>query len=156
GLGNGTDSMHTTLFTAGGPIVQLPEHGHISLSFGGEYRKEDGDIVPTGVRVPDYLTENTAETTQGRTQATEGFGELTIVPIPGHDIAPHVEIDLGARAVRHQRYGNSLTYKAGGLFRTVHGIAARGTYATAFRAPSVADLFLGRTEHNTAAEDPCD
>jgi iron complex outermembrane receptor protein len=32
----------------------------------------------------------------------------------------------------------------------------RGTYATAFRAPSVADLFGGRTEHTPVVEDPCD
>jgi outer membrane receptor protein involved in Fe transport len=156
GLGNGTDTMHDTLATASGTIAHLPNHGEISLSLGGDYRKEDGDVVPTGIRVPDYLTEPTAETTQGRFHIFEGFGELSVVPISGHDIAQHVEIDLGLRALRHSRNGSVTTYKAGGLFRTVGGLALRGTYATAFRAPTVPDLFLGRTEVNTVAEDPCD
>jgi outer membrane receptor protein involved in Fe transport len=156
GLGNGTDSMHTTVFTANGKVAELPNHGDISLSFGGDYRDEDGDLIPTGIRVPGYLTDNVAETSQGRFHIYDGFGELAIVPISGNDIAKRVEVDLGARALSHSRYGSSLTYKAGGLFRTVNGIAARGTYATAFRAPTVPDLFLGRTESNPVAEDPCD
>ncbi|HEY6180339.1 MAG TPA: TonB-dependent receptor [Kofleriaceae bacterium] len=156
GTGNGTDTTHTTLATASGRIAELPNHGDISLSLGGDYRKEDGDIIPTGIRVPDYLTEPTAETTQGRFHIYEGFGELSVVPISGNDIAQHVEIDLGLRALRHSRNGSITTYKAGGLFRTVEGIAVRGTYATAFRSPTVPDLFLGRTEVNTVAEDPCD
>src|SRR5262249_17266017 len=64
--------------------------------------------------------------------------------------------DLGARVVHHDRYGSSLTYKLGGLFRTVGGIAARGTYATPVPAPSVPDLFLGRTQRIPPAQDPCD
>jgi outer membrane receptor protein involved in Fe transport len=86
----------------------------------------------------------------------EGYGELSVVPISGHPIAQWVELDLGARALRDSRFGRSLTYKLGGLFRTAYGVAARGTYATAFRAPSLFDLFGGRTEHTPFAEDPCD
>src|SRR5262249_37287796 len=155
-VGNGTDTMHTTLATASGQIAELPDHGNLSLSLGGDYRSEDGDLVPTGVRVPGYLSDNVAETTQGRFHILEGFGEAGIVPISGHDIAQWVELDLGARMLRHSRNGSTTTYKIGGLFRTAHGIAARGTYATAFRAPTVPDLFLGRTEHDAVAEDPCD
>jgi iron complex outermembrane receptor protein len=156
GVGNGTDIMHTTLATASGRIAELPNHGDISLSLGGDYREENGDLAPTGIRVPGYLSDNVAETSEGRFHIFDGFGELAIVPISGHDIAQRVELDLGARAVRHSRFGSSLTYKAGGLFRTVHGTAVRGTYATAFRAPTVPDRFLGRTESTPAAEDPCD
>ncbi|HET7503998.1 MAG TPA: TonB-dependent receptor, partial [Kofleriaceae bacterium] len=111
--------------------------------------KEDNPLM-------DYTTDNGAQPTEGRLRIYEGFGELAIVPISGHDIARHVELDLGARALHTSRFGSSVTYKAGGLFRTVHGIAARGTYATAFRAPSLADLFGGLTQRTPAAEDPCD
>jgi outer membrane receptor protein involved in Fe transport len=156
GVGNGTDNAHTTLATASGRIAELPNRGEISLSLGGDYRSEDGELVPTGVRVPDYSTDDVAETSKGRFRIFEGFGQLAIVPISGHEIAQRVEIDLGARAQRHSRYGSSVTYAAGGLFRTGYGLALRGSYATAFRAPTVPDLFLGRTERDITAEDPCD
>lgn len=44
----------------------------------------------------------------------------------------------------------------GALFRTVNGIAARGTYSTAFRAPSIGELFAGAADDFQSAEDPCD
>lgn len=156
--GRGRDSMRTLLATTGGRIAELPNHGDISLSLGGDYRYEVGSQLPPVVAsVGDgYTTDNVVKSTDGRFHIFEGFGELAIVPISGHDIAKRVEIDLGARALRHNRFGSSLTYKAGGLFRTVHGIAVRGTYATAFRAPSLPDTFGGLAERNPAAEDPCD
>jgi outer membrane receptor protein involved in Fe transport len=156
--GRGTDSMSTLLATAGGRVAELPNHGDISLSLGGDYRYEVGSQLPPEVASvgDDYTTDNVAKSSDGRFHIFEGFGELAIVPISGHDIAQWVELDLGARAVRHSRFGSSLTYKAGGLFRTVHGIAVRGTYATAFRAPSLPDIFGGLVERNPSAEDPCD
>jgi iron complex outermembrane receptor protein len=155
-IATGTDSMSTYLATASGRIAELPDHGEISLSLGGDARYEVGELIPAEVASTGYTTDNEAHDTSGRYHLLEGFGELAIVPITGGDIAQRVEIDLGARALQHSRFGSSLTYKAGGLVRTAFGIAVRGTYATAFRAPSVFDLFGGRTERMPAAEDPCD
>jgi outer membrane receptor protein involved in Fe transport len=156
--GSGTDSIGTLLATAGGRLAELPNHGDISLSLGGDYRHEVGtQITPSVASVgDDYSTDNVAKPTDGQFHIFEGFGELAIVPLSGDDIARRVELDLGARVLHHSRYGSSLTYKAGGLFRTVQGIAARGTYSTAFRAPTLPDIFGGQTERNPAAEDPCD
>jgi iron complex outermembrane receptor protein len=154
--GIGTNTMGTLRATAGGRVVDLPNHGDISLSFGADYRYEVGDHVPPDVAAVGYTTDDAAQRFHGRFRIFDGYSELSIVPISGHDIAQRVEIDLGARAVRHSRFGSSLTYKVGGLFRTVHGLAVRGTYATGFRAPSVPDLFGGQVERNPAVEDPCD
>ena len=154
--GQGTDTMRAVVATTSGRIARLPNHGEISLSLGGEYRDEIGERFPPDVAGAGSTTDDGAYATRGQLDSLEGFSELTIVPISGHDIARWVELDLGARVLRHSRHGANLTYKAGGLFRTVHGIAVRGTYATAFRAPTVPDLFGGRTERTSAAEDPCD
>jgi iron complex outermembrane receptor protein len=154
--GTGTDTIRTLVATATGQVAELPNRGDISLSFGGDYRYEVGSQVPAVVAGVGYTTDTVAHPSDGRFHIFEGFGELAIVPISGDDIAHRVELDLGARAFRHGRFGSSLTYKAGGLFRTVHGIAVRGTYATAFRAPSVPDIFGGTIERTPAAEDPCD
>jgi outer membrane receptor protein involved in Fe transport len=155
-VGEGSDTQRSVLVTAAGPITKLPNHGDISLSLGGDYRSETGKRFPPLVASAGNTTDSPADATQGQFQVFEGYGELTIVPISGHDIAQWVEVDLGARVLRHSRFGASLTYKAGALFRTRHGIAVRGTYATAFRAPSLFDLYGGRTERSPFAEDPCD
>jgi iron complex outermembrane recepter protein len=154
--GQGNDSQRSFLVTTGGRIAELPNHGDISLSLGSDYRSEVGNQYPPEVASLFNTTDNVATATEGRSRVFEGYGELTIVPISGHDIAHWVELDLGARVLRDSRFGSSLTYKVGGLFRTAYGIAVRGTYATAFRAPSLFDQFGGRTERTTFAEDPCD
>src|SRR6185436_6078498 len=51
---------------------------------------------------------------------------------------------------------NGATFKAGGLFRSKVGAAIRGTVSTAFRAPSVGELFQGRSDDFPEVEDPCD
>ncbi|HSR97801.1 MAG TPA: TonB-dependent receptor, partial [Kofleriaceae bacterium] len=151
----GSDAMYTALATASGPIAELPDHGGISLTLGTDYRREVGEQLAEVASVG-YSTDNAEGHSRGRFHMFEGFADLAIVPITGHEIAKRVELDLGARALYHNRFGSSLTYKATGLFRTVHGLAARATYATAFRAPSMPELFRGVSERNTTAEDPCD
>jgi outer membrane receptor protein involved in Fe transport len=155
-IGTGTDTVRTYLATASGRVAELPDHGEISLSLGGDARYEVGEHEPPEVASAGYTTDTEAHDTLGKFHLFEGFGELAIVPITGGDLARRVEIDLGVRALHHNRYGSSLTYKAGALVRTAGGIAVRGTYATAFRSPSVFDLFGGRTETLPAVEDPCD
>ena len=154
--GSGVDNMGTLLATATGQLVELPDHGAISLSLGGDARNETGQQAPPSVASAGYTTDNEAHATDGQFDVYDSFGELAIVPITGGDIARRVEIDLGARMIHHSRFGSNLTYKAGGLFRTLGGVAVRGTYATAYRAPSVFDLVGGRTETLPAVEDPCD
>jgi outer membrane receptor protein involved in Fe transport len=155
-VGTGTDTLHTYLASASGRVAELPDHGDISLSLGADARYELGEHIPAEVASSGDTTDVQVQDTRGRFHQFEGFGELAIVPVTGHEVAQRVEIDLGVHAIRSNRFGSSLTYKAGGLFRTVQGLAVRGTYATAFRAPAVFDLVGGRTERLPAAEDPCD
>jgi outer membrane receptor protein involved in Fe transport len=155
-VGQGSDTQRTFLVMTGGPIAKLPNHGDISLSLGGDYRAETGERFPPLLARVANTTDGSGDDTTGESRVLEGYGELSVVPISGHPIAQWVEIDLGARALRDRQFGGSLTYKLGGLFRTAHGVAVRGTYATAFRAPSLFDQFGGRTELNPTAEDPCD
>ena len=42
------------------------------------------------------------------------------------------------------------------LFRTIDGFAVRGTYSTAFRAPSINELYPGKADSVPATSDPCD
>jgi iron complex outermembrane recepter protein len=157
GLGDGTTNQRSALASARGRLLELPNQGDISLSLGASYRNERGVTHPE----PEARTGNTtdpmaAEATEGRYRAFDGYGELSIVPIAGHPIAQRAQLDLAARAFRADGFGSGVTYKAGGLFRTVYGLTARGTYSTGFRAPSIAESFTGRVERTPTAEDPCD
>src|SRR5262249_27586770 len=53
-------------------------------------------------------------------------------------------------------FGSGATGKVSGLVRTLGGVAVRGTYGTAFRAPNVSELFSGQADSFPLLTDPCD
>jgi hypothetical protein len=88
--------------------------------------------------------------------AFEGFSELSIVPYSGGDAIKWVEVNAAGRAYDYNTFGSGVTGKISGLVRTAGGIALRGTYGTAFRAPNVGELFAGQADAFLLLEDPCD
>ncbi|HET9627107.1 MAG TPA: TonB-dependent receptor [Kofleriaceae bacterium] len=161
-VGDGDDSITTVLATTQGRIARLPHHGEITGTFGVDYRDERGRNAPLNLASTGDTTDNPSSTpaqdTRGVFDLSEGFAELAVVPIVGApgEVAQRLEVDLGARVLYHNKFGGEATYKAGALFRSVQGLAARATYATAFRTPTFLDLFEGRTIRTPFVEDPCD
>jgi outer membrane receptor protein involved in Fe transport len=154
--GVGTNLMSVVHTGAGGRIAKLPNHGDLSAQLGADYRAEEGEQKPPSIASSANSSDNRALSTTGAYHTYEVYGELTAIPVAGLELARLVELDLGVRALNHSQFGKHLSYKAGGLFRTVQGLAARATYAKAFRAPSVRDTIGGTVERDVAAEDPCD
>jgi outer membrane receptor protein involved in Fe transport len=100
-------------------------------------------------------TGNAQAPTAGKYNVVEGFGEVSLVPISGQKYVDWVELNLAARGFHYDTFGSGVTWKAGALFRTINGIALRGTFSTAFRAPSIADLFQGTADSFPTNLDPC-
>jgi outer membrane receptor protein involved in Fe transport len=67
-----------------------------------------------------------------------------------------VELDAAARAFKYSTFGSGVTGKLSGLIRTVWGVAVRGTYGTAFRAPNIGELYSGQSDSFPSVPDPCD
>jgi outer membrane receptor protein involved in Fe transport len=156
GISSGFNEQRTALAQAHGKLVDLPNHGDISLAFGGDYRREAGAFTPDPLTSTGDTTGNAQAPTSGAYHAVEGFSELSIVPLSGLPYAQWVEANFATRAYDYNTFGSGATYKAGGLFRTAGGLAFRGTYSTAFRAPSIGELFQGRADSFPGVEDPCD
>ncbi|MBC7975361.1 MAG: TonB-dependent receptor [Myxococcales bacterium] len=156
GVRKGFNEQQTVLAQAHGPLVKLPNNGDLSIAFGGDFRKEAGGTTPDPLTATGDTTGNAQAPTEGSYNVVEGFGELSLVPVSGKKFAEWVELNFAARAFRYNTFGSGVTWKAGGLFRSVNGIAVRGTYSTAFRAPSVSELFQGKADSFPATADPCD
>ncbi|HEX3764019.1 MAG TPA: TonB-dependent receptor [Kofleriaceae bacterium] len=156
GVRNGFSEQQTALANAHGRLLTLPNNGDLSLAVGGDFRKESGGSTPDPVTANGDTTGNAATPTAGSYNVVEGFGELSLVPISGNAIADWLELSLAARAFRYSTFGSGMTWKTGALFRTVNGISIRGTYSTAFRAPSVIELYQGKQDGFPLTADPCD
>ena len=136
GTSRGFDEHQTVLAATHGRIATLPHHGELSAAVGADFHAEAAGFTPTGDSLGELQAPGKASD-----HAFEGFGELSLVPIRGERLADWVELDLAARGSHDASSGNGITWSAGGLFRPVPSFAVRGTYATAFRAPSPGEIF---------------
>ncbi|HEU4733846.1 MAG TPA: TonB-dependent receptor [Kofleriaceae bacterium] len=152
---SGLNEQHTAQATASGKLVDLPNHGDVSLAFGGDYRFERGANTPDPLTATGDTTGSVTAPTAGSYHAFEGFGELSIVPVSGLDYLKWVEIDAAGRAYDYNTFGSGVTGKLSGLVRTAGGVAVRGTYGTAFRAPNITELFAGQADAFLNLKDPC-
>jgi outer membrane receptor protein involved in Fe transport len=155
GISGGFNQQQTLLAQTHGRLLELPNHGDLSVAVGANYRVEAGGTNPDPLTATGDTTGNAQAPTSGKYNVGEGFAEVSLVPISGHPYAQWAEISLAARGFRYDTFGTGLTWKAGGLFRTINGIAVRGTYSTAFRAPSISDLFQGTADSFPMNLDPC-
>ena len=107
---------------------------------------DDSFALSFAVTDPRLTQPNTKPTVRNRYRSRRCF--FTAPPFSSKSIA-------AARGFHYDTFGNGVTWKAGGLFRTVNGIALRGTYSTAFRAPTINELYLGNAETAPTVRDPC-
>jgi hypothetical protein len=156
GTNSGFNEQHTAQATASGKLVDLPNHGDISLAVGADYRFERGGYQPDPLTSTGDTTGNASQPTLGSYHTFEAFGELSIVPVSGGETIKWVEINAAGRAYDYNTFGSGATGKITGLVRTLGGVAVRGTFGNAFRAPNVAELFSGQFDGFPLLEDPCD
>ena len=156
GVSTGNNEQRTALAQASGRLVKLPNGGDISLALGADYRREAGGYTPDPLTATGDTTGNAQAPTDGSYNVAEAFGELSVVPISGTGAAQWFEVNVAARGFRYNTFGRGATWKAGTLLKTYGGFGLRGTYSTAFRAPSVAELYQGKADSFPLATDPCD
>jgi outer membrane receptor protein involved in Fe transport len=153
------DTAEDTLKVWGGTLtnsslINLPA-GPLGLSLGVEHRSEFGEFSPDAL-VQTGVTETApAQPTKGSFSATEVYGE-TLIPLlkdlPG---AKDLHINVGGRFFNYNTFGSGETWKVNGVYVPVTGIKFRASDGTAFRQPSITDLYDGQSISYVGAADPC-
>ncbi len=96
-----------------------------------------------------------AQPAAGKVTANEVYGELRIPLLKDQPFFNSLEVN---GAVRHSEYsigGSSTTYTGTALWKPVADVLLRGSYSTGFRAPSLGELFGGRSRFDLGVTDPC-
>jgi outer membrane receptor protein involved in Fe transport len=153
---NGFTQQQSVLFTTTGKLADTPWGGDVRLAMGAEYRDQSGGQQPDPNTASGDTTGNKGESTLGSYDVREAYGELSVVPVIGKQGAEWLEFNGAVRAFDYSTFDGDLTWKAGGLWRPIKAVAVRGTFSTAFRAPSIGQLFSGTTDGFPAVTDPCD
>ncbi|MBJ7389592.1 MAG: TonB-dependent receptor, partial [Sphingomonadaceae bacterium] len=136
----------------------------VAFAVGGEYRKytarqgadalaKGGDLGGAGGATPSI---------EGGFNVYEAFGELVVPLVSDKPFFNSLTVEGGLRyssyavdAPGNPSY-NTTTFKAGGTWEPVEGLAIRGNFARAVRAPNIFELFSPvNTELTNLGTDPC-
>jgi outer membrane receptor protein involved in Fe transport len=125
------------------------------LAVGGEFRYESGNDIPDPVTAAGESTGNNRQETKGGFNVWEGYAELSIPIVSGMTGVENLEASAAVRVFKYSTFGTDATYKFGGRWTIVRDFTVRGTYSTAFRAPSITELYLGVSDNFPNVHDPC-
>ncbi len=156
GTANGFTDQQSVLFNVNGKLFDTPWGGDVRTAIGLEYRDLSGGFEPDPLTASGDTTGNKGEPTFGSYDVREAYGEISAVPVVGRPGAQWIELTGAVRAFDYSTFGSDVTWKTGALWRPHKMAAVRGTFSTAFRAPSVGELFSGTADDFPAVTDPCD
>jgi iron complex outermembrane recepter protein len=155
----GTTLFRETTFAFGvdGPLFTLPG-GEVQLALGLEYRKQRIDDTPDENAIRGNLFGLTAAVpTRGSDAVKEVFGEVFVPLISDRPFFENLSLNASARYTEYDSYGGDVTYKIAGEWEFFDGIGIRASYGTSYRAPALAEQFLGATSGFIGSgSDPCD
>lgn len=147
----------TAVATIDGPVFAMPG-GDVQLAIGAEYREQEIDDTPDPNSISGNLLGLTAGTpTRGKDNVKEAFAEVYVPILANTPFFHNLSLNASVRYTDYASYGSDTTYKVAGEWEFFKGFGIRGSYGTSYRAPALAEQFLGSTSGFIgAANDPCD
>jgi len=147
--------MVAVQFNTSGELFKLSASRPVGLALGYEFRREYGANIPDPVAAAGDSSDLNFSVTSGGFFVNEGYGELSVPIVNNLPYFHAVEASAATRVSNYNTFGTHATYKFGARWSIVPDVTLRGTYSTAFRAPSIAELFLGQADVFPSAADPC-
>jgi iron complex outermembrane recepter protein len=109
------------------------------LALGLEHRREKGSDVPDEATIAGRVVGAGGTSASGSRSASAGFAEVVI------PATKSLELQLAARYDHYDGFGGKLSPKAAFRFTPNSQWLFRGSYTEGFRAPSLAELGLGKS-----------
>jgi len=133
----GKSTMKSLDFKLSGPVMELP-HGDMMFAVGGEYREETISDNPDDQFLRGEVFGTEATQANGSRDSLAFFGELAI------PVLEDLEVQLAVRHEDYSDFGTTTDPKVSFLWAPTEDLSLRGSYGTAFRAPSLHQIGLGR------------
>lgn len=150
----GGNRMLSFVADVSGQLFDLPA-GPMGFASGIEVRKENGWSYPDSLTVLGVSNSNRAQNIRGEYQAKEAFAELSVPILSDAAFAESLAFNVAARYSDYDLFGSDTNYKAGLDWTVVPSLKFRATKSTAFRIPSISQLFGGISTGNLTTSDPC-
>lgn len=150
----GTTSTTSYMANVSGALFELPA-GEVGLALGYERRREEGRFVPDAFKQADLSTGLASTTTEGAYSLNEFYAELSVPILKDLPFARELSMSLAGRQSSYSNFGQTFNSKFGLTWRPLDELLVRGTVATGFRAPTIANLFGGAGSSFESYVDPC-
>jgi iron complex outermembrane receptor protein len=154
GVGNTRQLMRDTYLNVSTEAFNLPT-GPVGLALGIELRDEFYQQTPDPLVAAGISSNNNSQPTAGGYDSLEYYAELAIPVVRDLPFAQEIDLSLAGRSSDYAGFGSAETGKAGLRWKPIDDLLVRGTFSTAFRAPSVGELFLGDADSFPGLVDPC-
>jgi iron complex outermembrane recepter protein len=140
-------NMSTVLFST--------DAGDYGLAAGYEHRREEGFDLPDAIIAAGETTGNARQPTSGKYSLDEFYAEAAIPVLKDVQFAELLELRLAGRYSDFSNFGNTTNFSAGFQWKPIADLKLRGNYNEGFRAPTIQDLFRGRSDNFATLTDPC-
>lgn len=149
--GNDQKSFNASI---SGQVFTLPA-GAVGFAGGFEHRREQGWRDPDSLIVSGAANTNAQDPIAGEYSAREVFAELSVPLLAKLPMVESLTLNGAARYSDYSLFGSKSTYKVGLDWQIIPSLKMRANKSTAFRVPTVPELFGGVSEGNLTTSDPC-
>ncbi|MFT4939723.1 MAG: iron complex outermembrane receptor protein [Paraglaciecola sp.] len=137
----GKSTSKTLDAVVSGPVIELAG-GEVMLAVGAEYREESISDNPDDQFLRGDVFGTEATQANGTRDSKSLFAELAI------PVMDELELQVAVRYEDYSDFGTTTDPKLAFLWTPMDNFSVRGSYGTAFRAPSLHQLGLGRTDES--------
>ncbi|WNC67892.1 TonB-dependent receptor [Thalassotalea nanhaiensis] len=141
-VNSGGSEMLVLSASLAGEAFELPA-GYVGFAAGVETRTEKAWFTPDSLTSQGMANDPKVEPTAGEYDVNEAFLEVAIPVLSDAPLAEHVEISAAVRAFDYSTFGSDSTWKLGLTWKLNEQLMFRSVASTAFRAPSVDELYGG-------------
>ncbi|WP_133406421.1 TonB-dependent receptor [Parashewanella tropica] len=143
-MNSGGSELDIAAANFAGELFELPA-GVVGFASGIEYRKESAYFTPDSLTAQGLANDPRVEPTSGSFSVREAYTEFAIPLLSELPMAEQVELSAAARFFDYSTFGSDKTWKLGLTWRLNDSIMLRGVKSTAFRAPTVSELYGGKS-----------
>lgn len=129
-----------------GSVMEM-EHGELGLAVGVEYREESISDNPDDQFLRGEVFGTEATQANGKRDNTSIFAELAI------PVLDTLEVQVAVRHEDYSDFGTTTDPKVAFIWQPTESLSLRGSYGTAFRAPSLHQIGLGDTDESPTLVD---
>jgi outer membrane receptor protein involved in Fe transport len=151
---NGGNEQKSLSANLRGRLFALPA-GEVGVAAGVELRRDRGWLEPDRLTVLGIANTNQQSPIGGDYDAREVFAEASVPLLDKHWLAEALSLNTALRYSRYKLFGSNTSYKAGVDWQLRPALKLRANYSTAFRIPSIPELYGGTAEGNLTTTDPC-